>query len=546
MHKSACRTNGVPPAGQSGRLGSWSVPQNFLFPQRDQPLLLPVDMREWLPEDDLVYVVLDAVATLDLGAFYAWYPTIARFRARHEKALGGLFSQVLRLLAAEGMVCLGTLSLDGTKLADNAAQKANKTLPQIEKLLAEAAAADAAEDAQHGEAGPVTPRALARRAERRQRLAAARDRLAAQDKARREAQRAKQVPMRLHRVAKRMAARLRRAQPAEATPAPRTELTAPGHINRRHSRSPNRPAHHLHNKVPKPGPYGFVRQAEMCTVAVNDHYGIKFGRLAIMVGERPAPAGTRLPARSRAIHLDRLNGTGRTFSCSRCEVEVELDLDLVAELERSKKGRIGTDPPLGLDDNCRPMRPARAQLALNSDRPGDTHDGQVTIDAKRLCRPMDPARCERDRRVLPGVQDLATKRALDVGAVSVGQRLDAARSLPHLERVDVDLNRHRRAGRAGGIDNHVRAPAGHLDGQIVTSLGTQSGTGCLDQQPARCRSHQIAAIDRAHHASLACGATGEPGIRQPPTGRDVGSGDPLKTASVRPRGLLRWRHVTDR
>jgi hypothetical protein len=46
------------------RLGSWFVPQNFLFPQRDQPLLMPVDMREWLPEDDLVFVVLDAVATL--------------------------------------------------------------------------------------------------------------------------------------------------------------------------------------------------------------------------------------------------------------------------------------------------------------------------------------------------------------------------------------------------------------------------------------------------------------------------------------------------
>jgi hypothetical protein len=50
-------------------LGSWCVPQNFLFPQRDQPLLLPADMREWLPEDDLVFVVLDAVATLDLGEF---------------------------------------------------------------------------------------------------------------------------------------------------------------------------------------------------------------------------------------------------------------------------------------------------------------------------------------------------------------------------------------------------------------------------------------------------------------------------------------------
>src|SRR5258707_7196420 len=51
------------------------------------------------------------------------HATIARFRVRPEQALGGLFSQLLRLLAAEGMVSLGTLSLDGAKLAGNAAQK---------------------------------------------------------------------------------------------------------------------------------------------------------------------------------------------------------------------------------------------------------------------------------------------------------------------------------------------------------------------------------------------------------------------------------------
>jgi len=223
------------------------MPQNFLYPQRDQPLLLPVDMREWLPEDDLVFVVLDAVATLDLGGFRRRYradghgraafdpemmvalllygycqgerssrviekrcvrdvgyrvitgglrpdhATIARFRARHEKALGGLFSQVLRLLAAEGMISLGVISLDGTKLAGNAAQKANRTLPAIGKLLAEAAAADATEDARlGGKLDEPAPRTLARRAERRGRLAAARDRLAAEDQARRDAQRAKQ------------------------------------------------------------------------------------------------------------------------------------------------------------------------------------------------------------------------------------------------------------------------------------------------------------------------------------------------------------------
>jgi transposase len=57
------------------------MPQNFLRPQRDQPLLLPVDMREWLPEDDLVFVVLDVVATLDLGGFCRRYRADGHGRA---------------------------------------------------------------------------------------------------------------------------------------------------------------------------------------------------------------------------------------------------------------------------------------------------------------------------------------------------------------------------------------------------------------------------------------------------------------------------------
>ena len=137
--------------------------------------------------------VRDVAYRVITGGLRPDHATIARFRAKHERALGGLFSQVLRLLAAEGMVSLGLLSLDGTKLAGNAAQKANRTLPQIEKILAEAAAADAAEDARYGDAAETpAPRMLARRAERRERLARARDRLAAEDQARREAQRAKQ------------------------------------------------------------------------------------------------------------------------------------------------------------------------------------------------------------------------------------------------------------------------------------------------------------------------------------------------------------------
>ena len=33
------------------------MPQNFLRPQRDQAMLMSMDMREWLPEDDLVFIV---------------------------------------------------------------------------------------------------------------------------------------------------------------------------------------------------------------------------------------------------------------------------------------------------------------------------------------------------------------------------------------------------------------------------------------------------------------------------------------------------------
>ena len=99
--------------------------------------------------------VRDAGYRVIAGGLFPDHATIARFRVRHEKALGGLFSQVLRLLAAEGMVALGLLSLDGTKLAGNAAQKANRTLPQIGKILAEA---DAAEDAAEGGGPrPATP-----------------------------------------------------------------------------------------------------------------------------------------------------------------------------------------------------------------------------------------------------------------------------------------------------------------------------------------------------------------------------------------------------
>jgi transposase len=224
------------------------MPQRFVSADRDQQFLLPPDMRDWLPDDHLAWLVIDSVAQFDLGPFRRSYrddgsgrpafdpalmvalllygycqgerssrqierrcatdvayrviaggyrpdhATIARFRVRHEARLGVLFSEVLRLLAAEGMVSLGQISIDGTKIEADASWQANHTLTYIDKILAEAASVDAAEDAEHGPArGDEPPDALRRREERLTRLRAARDRLIADDAARREAQQQKIV-----------------------------------------------------------------------------------------------------------------------------------------------------------------------------------------------------------------------------------------------------------------------------------------------------------------------------------------------------------------
>jgi transposase len=193
---------------------------NFRACDRDQAFLLPPDVRGWLPADHLAWFVLDVVDHLDLGPFLAAYRadghgraayqprmllgvllyayctgvrssrqierrctediafrvlsgnstpdhvTIARFRVRHQQALAGLLVESLKLCAAAGLVRLGLVALDGTKLAGNAADKANRTLDKLQaevaQILAEAAEADQAEDRQHGAArGDELPAALA-------------------------------------------------------------------------------------------------------------------------------------------------------------------------------------------------------------------------------------------------------------------------------------------------------------------------------------------------------------------------------------------------
>ena len=58
--------------------------QNFLSCDRDQPMLLPPDLREWLPEDHLAWFVLDAVSEIDLEPFFSGYRSDGWGRAAHD------------------------------------------------------------------------------------------------------------------------------------------------------------------------------------------------------------------------------------------------------------------------------------------------------------------------------------------------------------------------------------------------------------------------------------------------------------------------------
>lgn len=206
-------------------------------------MLLPPDLREWLPAGHLAHFVIDTVDELDLAAFYGAYrqdgtgrpahdpammvalvlfayargerssrvierrctediayrviaanqapdhSTIARFIERHEDALGELFGQVLGLCRRAGLVRAGVLALDSTKIAANASGQANRTYEQIAKeIIAEGIATDHAEDELYGDArGDELPPELADPTTRRQRLRAAKAELEAEWEAERQA-----------------------------------------------------------------------------------------------------------------------------------------------------------------------------------------------------------------------------------------------------------------------------------------------------------------------------------------------------------------------
>jgi len=101
------------------------------------------------------------------------HATVARFLARHETALGDLFSAVLRLCDRAGLVASGIVSVDGTKFHANASRDANVDYDQIAReVIADAIATDQAEDELYGDRrGDELPEELQSEAGRREWLA---------------------------------------------------------------------------------------------------------------------------------------------------------------------------------------------------------------------------------------------------------------------------------------------------------------------------------------------------------------------------------------
>lgn len=210
---------------------------------RDQAFLLPPSLRDWLPDDHLVWFVIEAVRQLDTCALHAraklggvgrrgydpdmlltlWiyamahgerssrqierlcatdvafriicacdtpdHTVLAGFRKTHEAALADLLTESLRLCAQLGMVRFGVVALDGVRIAANAAKDANRSEPTLRRLarehLAAAEATDAAEDALFGQSnrGDEIPERLHDRTRRGQRIRQALDEIRAREAA---------------------------------------------------------------------------------------------------------------------------------------------------------------------------------------------------------------------------------------------------------------------------------------------------------------------------------------------------------------------------
>jgi len=252
---------------------------NFVDCDRDQAFLLPPDLRDWIPEDDLAHFVIEAVERVGMSAFkvnhrgtgsaqyhprmmlalliYCYangifssrrierathrdigvrfvaanhhpdHDTIATFRRENFAAVSESFLQVLLLARELKLLKVGVVSVDGTKLDANGSKhrsvrydRAGELIDQlkleISELMARAEALDGG-----GEEDPQSlPKEIARREALRDKLDAARRRLESRAKARAEAERADYEAKVAAREAHKGRARGRHPKPPDGRPRP--------------------------------------------------------------------------------------------------------------------------------------------------------------------------------------------------------------------------------------------------------------------------------------------------------------------------------------
>jgi transposase len=251
----------------------------FVDCARDQAFLLPPDLRDWIPEDDLAHFVIEAVERVGIGAFevndrgtgsaqyhprmmlalliYCYangifssrrieratyrdigvrlvaanqhpdHDTIATFRRRNFQAVAESFLQVLLLAKELKLVKVGVVSVDGSKVDANASkhrsvtyQRAGELIAQLKLEIADLLDRAAAADAGSEEDPQALPKEIGRLAALRAKLDTARQRLEAQAKARAEAERAGHEAKVRAREARKGRAKGKPPQPPTDTPGP--------------------------------------------------------------------------------------------------------------------------------------------------------------------------------------------------------------------------------------------------------------------------------------------------------------------------------------
>ena len=209
--------------------------RRFQKANRNQILLLPPSIDDWVAEEHLARFIWDCVETFDLKPFYqayanegappydpqmmlatllyAWatgtrssrkiakacedqvpyrwltgnimpdHCAFARFRTRHESDIRGLFTQVLTLCQETGLIRLGRVFLDGTKIQGNSALSSSHTKEyfdkEIARLVEESKAADDTDDKKYGndKRGDELPAKMKSTSGRLERLRQAQERL---------------------------------------------------------------------------------------------------------------------------------------------------------------------------------------------------------------------------------------------------------------------------------------------------------------------------------------------------------------------------------